>query len=89
MILQADVIQRSAKASKRYPKPVGSTETAELAATFHVWFQVQEHTGNSSPLELAFQPGNDRTEIPEDRFMAAVANVSGNKVLQRFLVNVA
>ena len=50
-IIDSYVFEHTAKTAERDAKPVGATESAELAAPFYMRFQVQEHAGNAHGLQ--------------------------------------
>ena len=54
VVADADVVEHAAEAAQGDAHAVGAAEAAELAASFDVRLQVEEHAGNAALLQLLF-----------------------------------
>lgn len=88
MVADAGVVEDSAERPQGDANAVGAAEAAELAAAFNVRLQVEKHAGDPAAFELLLQLGDEFAEVDEDPFVAAVALVGRDEVLERFFVDV-
>ena len=87
MIADPHVIQHTAQTPQGNAHAIRTAEAAELAAAFHVRLQIEKHARHAPLLQLFFERGNQLFEVAQHQFMAAVAAIGWNKMLQRLLID--
>ena len=81
VVADPNVIEHAAQPAQRNAHPIRAAEPAELAAAFHVRLQVEKYARHAALFQLLLDRRNQLLEVAQHEFVAAVAAISGDKVL--------